>query len=105
MLGRFRVQPRIVQILGDHYRTSESAITELVANAWDADASRVDIALPLAISGAPIVIRDDGCGMTAQELRAQYLEVGFDRRAAMGSVTKRGRRVRGQLGIGKFAGF
>jgi hypothetical protein len=101
----FRVQTRLVDILSRFYRSSEEALKELVANSWDADATWVQITLPLAFAGKPIVVRDDGCGMTPQELEAHYLEVALDRRRLSGETTPNGRPVRGQLGIGKFAGF
>jgi hypothetical protein len=37
----FRVDPRIAEILGESYRSSEQALKELVDNAWDADATKV----------------------------------------------------------------
>jgi len=42
----FRVDPRIAEILGESYRSSEQALKELVDNAWDAAATRVEIKLP-----------------------------------------------------------
>ena len=42
----FKVDPRIAEILGESYRSSEQALKELVDNAWDADATRVEIKLP-----------------------------------------------------------
>jgi hypothetical protein len=103
--GYFQVQPRIVDLLGRSFNSSEAALKELVANAWDADATRVDISLPMALEGKPIVVSDNGYGMTSQELQSVYLPIGMDRRSRRGPTTKRGRRVRGRLGIGKFSGF
>jgi hypothetical protein len=37
----FRVDPRIAEILGESYRSSEQALKELVDNAWDSDATKV----------------------------------------------------------------
>src|SRR4051812_47116420 len=103
--GDFQVQPRIIDLLGRSYTSSEAALKELVANAWDADATRVDIFLPMALEGNPIVVKDNGHGMTLGELRSVYLPIGMNRRAKRGPTTRNGRRVRGRLGIGKFAGF
>ncbi|MFA6271254.1 MAG: ATP-binding protein [Candidatus Paceibacterota bacterium] len=42
----FKVDPRIAEILGESYRSSEQALKELVDNAWDADATKIQIKLP-----------------------------------------------------------
>src|SRR3546814_13394759 len=49
--------------------------TTLFRSAWDADADQVSIQLPKPLSGEPIVIRDDGTGMTEEELRRHYLTI------------------------------
>jgi hypothetical protein len=41
-----RVDPRLAQLLGESYRSTEHALRELVDNAWDADAVNVSISLP-----------------------------------------------------------
>ena len=104
-MGRFHVQTRLVEILGGLYHSSEEALKELVANSWDADATEVSISLPMALTGQPVVIQDNGSGMTPQELDAHYLGVAIDRRRISGPTTPRNLKVRGHLGIGKFAGF
>lgn len=104
--SQFKVDPRITEILGESYRSSEQAIKELIDNAWDADATDVAITLPEAMSADPIIIEDNGCGMTAAELEQEYLKVGRDRRSARGERTGRLQRlVKGRKGIGKFAGL
>lgn len=85
------------------------AVAELVANAWDADATRVDIELPLdepLADEAEIIVRDNGSGMTFEEVNDAYLVLGRDRRASTGTeYTANGRHVMGRKGIGKLAGF
>ena len=44
----------------------EIALTELVANAWDAGASQVDITIPDEC-GRAIVVKDNGTGLTVEE--------------------------------------
>jgi len=66
----FKVAPRLAALLGENYRSSELAVKELVDNSWDADADNVWIALPEPITAEPIVVRDDGTGMTEQEVRS-----------------------------------
>lgn len=104
--AHFRVDPRLATLLGETYRSTEQALKELVDNAWDADADTVWITLPDPMTSAPIVIKDDGTGMTEQEVRKEYLAVANDRRSRKGerSVMKK-RLVKGRKGIGKFAGL
>jgi hypothetical protein len=101
----FRVLPRLIELLGTQYRSTEDALKELVANAWDADATQVAISLPEPLSTLPVVIADDGYGMSPSEIESSYLAVGYDRRRDRGLVTPKGRKVRGHRGVGKFAGL
>jgi len=104
--ANFQVDPRLATLLGETYRSTEQALKELVDNAWDADAPTVWIALPDAMTLAPITVRDDGTGMTERELRQEYLKVARDRRASKGERTPgKHRLVKGRKGIGKFAGL
>jgi HSP90 family molecular chaperone len=103
--ARFAVDPRLAAVLGESYRSSEDAVKELVDNAWDADAETVKITLPEAMTNDPIVVEDNGYGMTPQEVQQDYLRVARDRRAKRGTHTTRGRLVKGRRGIGKFAGL
>lgn len=104
-MARFRFDPDLIETLGKQYHSSEAAIAELVANAWDADATRVEIVLPEPMTADPILISDDGYGMSPGEIERYFLRVGYDRQQARGDTTPRGRRIRGLRGIGKFAGL
>lgn len=102
----FKVDPRLASLLGENYRSSELAIKELIDNSWDADANNVWVTLPSILSGRPIVVVDDGSGMTEQEVRSEYLTVARDRTTTKGEFTSHYKRpVKGQKGIGKFAGL
>lgn len=98
---------RIIDSLGiQMYQSPVAAVAELIANAWDADATRVDVTLPTDNSpSAQLVVRDDGTGMTFAECQDRYLNVGRNRRLADGERTPQGRPLLGRKGIGKFAGF
>lgn len=102
-----RFHGRIIDSLGiQMYQSPVAAVAELIANAWDADAERVEVTLPAAMGpDATIEIKDDGHGMTFAECQRNYLEVGRNRRASEGSRSRGGRPVLGRKGIGKFAGF
>src|ERR1700733_3256395 len=102
----FGVDPKLAALLGSSYNSTEKAIKELVDNAWDADAEEVSITLPDQKNPDPIMVSDNGAGMTVQELRNDYLKVARDRRTVKGDRTKtKNRKVRGRKWIGMFAGF
>lgn len=104
--ARFQVDSRLPTLLSQEYTSTERAIKELVDNAWDADAETVQISLPMPMSAEPIVIDDNGTGMTEVELRRHYLPIAADRRVRSGEfTTRKKRRVKGRKGIGKFAGL
>ena len=64
------------------YATLPPVIGELVANAWDANATEVEITIPETQldDASQIVIRDNGIGMSDLDIRNKYLIVGRDRR-------------------------
>ena len=82
------------------YSTIPAVLAEIVANAWDADASRVSVEL-----GQEISIQDDGVGMTRAQVIERFLIVGFQRRHVMGTETSKGRQPMGRKGIGKLSSF
>jgi hypothetical protein len=88
-----------------------TAVTELVANAWDAGAEHVDITWPLEV-GQPIRIHDDGSGMTREQLERRWRTLYYDRSAEQGveadfppGVRKRVRHAFGRNGVGRHAMF
>lgn len=104
--ARFHVNSRLASLLSQEYPSTEKALKELVDNAWDADAERIDIWLPQPMSDAPIILHDTGSGMTTEELRSHYLSIASDRRQRSGERTAgKQRLVKGRKGIGKFAGL
>jgi len=102
------------------YDRVSAVIAELVANSYDADATEVTISAPmgellatkshgtLTDRGFTVEVRDDGIGMTPEEVDAFYLVVGSERRndPKRGDVSKKyGRKVMGRKGVGKIAPF
>ncbi len=84
------------------YSNIPAVLSELVANAWDADATEVDIILD---TGTPsIEIRDNGHGMSARDVNKKFLTVGYRRRRDH-ATTPDGRAAMGRKGIGKLAAF
>lgn len=104
--AHFQVDSRLATLLGENYRSSEYAVKELIDNSWDADAENVWITFPSPMTMDPIVVRDDGSGMTEKEILNEYLVVANDRRSRKGERTPfKNRLVKGRKGIGKFAGL
>jgi hypothetical protein len=109
-----RVSGGLVRHLGlQMYAGAVPAIAEHVSNAWDAMARNVWITIPMDQPLTPddvIEIRDDGHGMTYDEVNEAYLLIGRDRRAEEGDYSRpyasmRSRRLQSRKGIGKLAGF
>ena len=83
------------------YTQIPAALSELIANAYDADATEVQI----TIDKEKIVVEDNGDGMTFEEVNKKFLVIGRDRRKDGDGKTKLGRRASGKKGIGKLALF
>jgi hypothetical protein len=92
----------LIRTLGDHVRVPDVALTELVANAWDAGAMRVEIAIPEK-HGELLTIADDGCGLTTEQFFERWMKLAYNRqkhpsatrgdaRTCSSSQTRRSRR-------------
>jgi hypothetical protein len=68
----------LVRTLGRIAQDSEVALTELVANAWDAGASLVDLTIP-PINALVLTVEDDGHGMTSAQFKGRWMKLGYDR--------------------------
>ncbi|MFQ6330633.1 ATP-binding protein [Nocardia sp. CWNU-33] len=96
-----RVSRLTIEKLGIRLYDRVSAVpAELIANSYDADATKVEVTLPWGVTLAGtihavehepyrIVVRDNGHGMTSEEINAHYLMVGSDRRVRIGSDLSR----------------
>ncbi len=102
------------------YDKVSAVIAELIANAYDADATNVTVRAPmgqflasraggtLSDKGLDIEISDDGIGMTPRQVQDFFLVVGAERRVdtSRGDLSRRyGRKVMGRKGVGKLAPF
>jgi hypothetical protein len=85
------------------YSNIPAVLSEIVANAWDADAKLVTVTIDKP--SEQIVIQDDGTGMTRDDVVDRFLTVGFKRRDMMGPTTGLGRMPMGRKGIGKLSIF
>jgi Histidine kinase-, DNA gyrase B-, and HSP90-like ATPase len=68
----------LLRTLGPIARIPDIALTELVANAWDSGASKVEIHIPEQ-SGEEIFVSDDGSGMTADQFIKRWMTLGYNR--------------------------
>lgn len=85
------------------YSNIPAVLSEIVANAWDADAETVTVTIDKAAE--TITIEDDGTGMDRDGVIDRFLTVGFKRRDKLGSKTLKGRSPMGRKGIGKLSIF
>ena len=68
----------LIRTLGALAHSVDIALTELVANAWDAGASEVRISIPEE-HGDMLVIEDDGTGLTRATFHERWMKLGYDR--------------------------
>lgn len=68
----------ITRSLGSIVNQPDVALTELVANAWDAGASHVRIFIPDS-RGEMLYIEDDGIGMTEEEFQNHWMKLRYNR--------------------------
>ena len=97
----FRVDLNLLLELGQELVSKdEIAVSELVKNSYDADATLVEV----SISEDSIAISDNGIGMSLDTVRDSWLVVGtsFKRRNIR---SPSGRRVLGEKGIGRLSAF
>ena len=84
------------------YSNVPAVLSEIVANSWDADATKVDIEM----ENGKITITDNGDGMDHADINDRYLMVGYKRRKGQENrKTARERNVMGRKGIGKLSLF
>lgn len=87
------------------YSNVPAVLSEVVANAWDADAENVRITIDS--QRKEIVICDDGSGMSYEDINTKFLNVGYQKRVPENNfgITSRGRPPMGKKGIGKLSVF
>ncbi|WP_350135244.1 ATP-binding protein [Marinovum algicola] len=74
---RFRPRARLLQHLGDQLiGTPRLAVFELVKNAYDADASKVEVEIAGIGTETPTIrVTDDGTGMSLETVRDIWLVI------------------------------
>ena len=90
----------IAEVLGvQNFTNEESAVLELVKNAYDAQAKRVTI----VIAGDSMIIHDDGIGMDRQKILEAWMHVGKSDKEYLVGERKEQRVLAGSKGEGRFA--
>jgi hypothetical protein len=97
----------LVRTLGRIAQDPEVALTELVANAWDAGASLVDLTIP-STNELALTVEDDGHGMNAAQFKGRWMKLGYDRLKHQSAMVefppeRQGwrRRAYGRNGVGR----
>ncbi len=98
----------LLRELGQVAHVPQVALTELVANAWDAGASKVKLILPAEIGGT-LTVTDDGHGMTPAQFKKRWMTLRYDREKHQGAnvefpagrTTAHPRRAYGRNGVGR----
>lgn len=111
---KFKPYARLLTMLGDQLiRNEQVALSELIKNAYDADATWVKVTFDgfdaefRAGPKAKIIVEDDGHGMTADVIENHWVNPATPMKL-MGKKgdkrrTARGRIIQGEKGIGRFA--
>ena len=97
----------LLRELGQVAHVPQVALTELVANAWDAGASRVDLIIP-SEAGGILTVTDNGHGMTSQQFRHRWMTLRYRREKHQGlnvefPTARQGkpRKAYGRNGVGR----
>lgn len=97
----------LLRELGQVAHVPQVALTELVANAWDAGASQVDLLLPDE-KGETLTVTDNGHGMTPDQFKRRWMTLGYDRLKHQGSNVefppgrnRKPRKAYGRNGVGR----
>ncbi len=110
-----RPYARLLTMLGDQLIKNEKiALVELIKNAYDADASRVEVLFEdfnkdMSHKGhSRIVVRDNGTGMTPETVRTQWMNPAapkkyLDKKQGKAKTPGKKRVIQGEKGIGRFA--
>lgn len=102
-----RFDPRTIEHLGiQMYSTLPPVIGELVSNAYDAEATSVNIYL-FDEAEKKIIVEDSGHGMSFEQVNDNFLLIGRNRRETEGSQKSENNKrfVIGKKGLGKLAFF
>ena len=110
-----RPYARLLTMLGDQLIKNEKiALVELIKNAYDADADSVEVRFEnfnedMSANGCSgIVVKDDGCGMTPEDIKDSWMNPAtpqkyIKKKEGKEKTPEKGRVIQGEKGIGRFA--
>ncbi|MGD2250608.1 MAG: ATP-binding protein [Candidatus Methanofastidiosia archaeon] len=101
----FNVDSRLLFELGEKLVTNRAvALAELVKNAYDADATYIEISMKnIKKPGGTIKIKDDGQGMTLSTFKRTWMRIATIDKEENPISEKYKRKKAGEKGIGRFA--
>ena len=101
----FEVDSALLSEIGEKLVTTPHvALSELVKNAYDADASEVHVTIDVDNDNLPMVeVRDNGHGMTRDAVHRFWMRIGTANKEIEQLSPRFGRRRTGAKGIGRFA--
>lgn len=91
----------LAELLGvQNFTNKESAILELVKNAFDANSTKLEI----IFDNNKLIVKDNGVGMNADDIKKHWMHVGkSDKEYETIDTNERKRVLAGSKGIGRFA--
>ncbi len=97
---QFTIESRVLRELGERLVSdAEVALTELIKNAFDADASECSITL----SDNKLVIQDNGNGMNFHDFETKWMRIATGNKEQNPISTRYQRKLTGSKGVGRFA--
>ena len=101
----FTVDAGLIQRLGyELVGRAETAVSELIKNSYDADATIVDVDfINTAVYGGSLVISDNGLGMTEEQLINGFMRISSTDKLHNPKSSRFNRTKAGKKGIGRFA--
>ena len=97
----------LIRSLGQLAHSPDIALTELVANAWDAGATKVDITIPDDYNFI-LVVEDNGTGITKSNFENRWMRLGYNRLKSQGKnvvfpkdILNMRRQAYGRNGVGR----
>lgn len=97
----------LLRELGQVAHVPQVALTELVANAWDAGATQVNLILPGEVGGT-LTVTDNGHGMTPAQFKRRWMTLRYDRLKHQGANVEfpagksvHPRKAYGRNGVGR----
>lgn len=104
---KFEVDARHIRQLGrELVADTVTAVSELIKNAYDADATLVTVTFSddaAESSGGTLTITDDGAGMTLADVAQRWMVISTNSKRVDGVSEQFGRARAGQKGIGRFS--